>query len=647
MTVITYTKPTELADSTLYEVSVNGTPVPVAHTPVGDFVNFSTDESVDIVITHLPGTIVSSVIGPKSASITKTTNGDELSFTVGNGKYYVNINDPGDIDDTVSSWVPLFIFSNELEDNPLDSDPLDPDIIWLGPGVYSVEEDGTIVSGTGSLPGGVPSSTYYDLRSNKTLYIHGSAVLRGRVRIGEAVEGGGGRTNATITGRGVIDSSVIFGAESGAPLRIQNSSSCTVDGVTLLGSRHWGLVSRKSSGNTINNVKVFSWRKVISEDTGGVPEGMVFVSTHNTNITDVFVRSYGNGIALRTGQPALTFGAPREWVGPCYGLTFDGGLVYSAWGGNGLEIGPDVPQTISNCTFKNMSIYHKTLVSSALLEAISIYAEGGGNVHSIKYEDIWIDWATDRYVGILTGGTGSIWGIRLDDITLAQDPRAAWIEAGHGPGGEVGNVADVVFNNLTGNGGTSIVNESSDVKLILAGLNVPPDAVDFNASVSSTLPLTIGPKTDIFVKGAPLPAGSTHNTGVLEIKNSPELQFDRKTFIKFRIPSGITTVTTANLRLYASNLDGSAPITVFPVTNDEAVHDATIWPGPSNGDGLATVTVDTVNTWYSWNITTYVNTQLANKEKFISLLLFDNTVSDKLITFHSLAGTNPPELSLT
>ena len=78
----------------------------------------------------------------------------------------------GDVDNN------LMIFANPLEVNP--PSPTDPDVIYLGPGLYTQN---------------------YIVPSGKTLYIAGGAVVKGGVIMNNA-------TNAKVIGRGVLDRSL-------------------------------------------------------------------------------------------------------------------------------------------------------------------------------------------------------------------------------------------------------------------------------------------------------------------------------------------------------------------------------------------------------------------------------------------------------
>ena len=132
------------------------------------FVYFDTDGPVDISVTYNAGTVTSASVKPNNLGITPAINGNTMTFSIsGPQKLVFDVN--GNVDND------LMIFANPVEVNP--PSPTDPNVIYLGPGIYNQS---------------------YIVPSGKTLYIAGGAVVRGGVTLANV-------TNAKVIGRGVLD----------------------------------------------------------------------------------------------------------------------------------------------------------------------------------------------------------------------------------------------------------------------------------------------------------------------------------------------------------------------------------------------------------------------------------------------------------
>ena len=156
------------------------------------FVYFDTDGQVEMSVTYNAGTLTSARIRGLNTEITPTINGNTMTFSIsGPMKLSVEVN--GDVNHNI------MIFANPLEVNP--PSPTDPNVIYLGPGLY--QQDYTVPSG-------------------KTLYIAGGAVIKGSVDMSNA-------TNAKVIGRGVIDHPWYVG------IFADYTNQITIDGVIVNG----------------------------------------------------------------------------------------------------------------------------------------------------------------------------------------------------------------------------------------------------------------------------------------------------------------------------------------------------------------------------------------------------------------------------
>lgn len=183
----TYTVQVRESGGTWQTLDVYNTRVSGYQTVDSSLAYFDTDGPVDVSVTYNSGTVTSAAIHPTSAGITPAVNGNTLTFSIsGPTKLSVEVN--GDVNNN------LHLFANPLEVNPPSS--TDPNVIYLGPGVYNQD---------------------YTVPSGKTLYIAGGAVVTGSVSLNNAV-------NAKVLGRGILN------RPSWGALMVNNANGITIDG---------------------------------------------------------------------------------------------------------------------------------------------------------------------------------------------------------------------------------------------------------------------------------------------------------------------------------------------------------------------------------------------------------------------------------
>jgi hypothetical protein len=146
---------------------------------------------VEVSVRKNNGTVHEVRVRPISAGIKVRLAGDIATFTLTEPRK-LSVEFDGD------RLHNLHILASPLEtDRP---DPSDPNVIWFGPGVHQPAD----------------ASDAYHIPSNKTVYIAGGALVRGRLVL-DNVE------NVKILGRGVID-------EPERGIEISRSKGITIDG---------------------------------------------------------------------------------------------------------------------------------------------------------------------------------------------------------------------------------------------------------------------------------------------------------------------------------------------------------------------------------------------------------------------------------
>ncbi|HVI43410.1 MAG TPA: DNRLRE domain-containing protein [Chitinophaga sp.] len=176
-------------------------------------------------------------------------------------------------------------------------------------------------------------------------------------------------------------------------------------------------------------------------------------------------------------------------------------------------------------------------------------------------------------------------------------------------------------------------------------------------AITSTSSLTLSPSQDAYVRDG-ANASTTYGTmdaALLISKLSPAGQLNnaREIYITFNISSAGNQVSGAVLKLYGK-LDGtsetSVPTAVFAVSDTSWKESTVTWNNkPTTGSSIiASQTVtNAAATWYSWDITAYVQQELTAGHQTISLALKSQQAHDQRILLNSKeAGSNTPQLVL-
>jgi hypothetical protein len=267
-TVITYPPVPEEPLSTAYAVAVNGRDVPIYQALLDDyrnsplqmddyysFASFDCDGPVTVVIESAEPLSALS-IRSHDQDIAATLDGNRATFTLAaNGNFLIERNGNGRKD-------LLLLFANPVEVDPPTAD--DPAVVYFGPGYHN--------------PGLI------ELSSNQTLYIHGGAVVIGRV-----VATG---DNIQIRGRGLL------GNAGEAYFRkhlilLQDCSSARVEGIVLRKqSQHWTLVAKQCDDVVVSNVKICG-------SFYGNDDGIDPVNSRNMLIEDCLIRTKDDCLAFK------------------------------------------------------------------------------------------------------------------------------------------------------------------------------------------------------------------------------------------------------------------------------------------------------------------------------------------------------------
>ncbi|WP_442952844.1 discoidin domain-containing protein [Paenibacillus sp. Soil522] len=241
------------------------------------------------------------------------------------------------------------IFANPLEVNP--PSPSDPNVIYLGPGLY--QQDYTVPSG-------------------KTLYVAGGAVIQGSINLNSA-------TNAKVIGRGVLD------RPAGRAISVDNSNQITIDGIIVsnYGSADGGgcAINLGNTSNVlINNFKAFGANKW--------GDGIDTFAATNITINDSFIRSHDDSVAIYNARA----NGGNVWYGDTKNITLTNSILMPDlarpinMGTHGFTWAPGGGQTIENVTFSNLDLW---IYNGG--QRIQFISADGNLIQNVNFNDIRID----------------------------------------------------------------------------------------------------------------------------------------------------------------------------------------------------------------------------------------------------------------
>lgn len=157
---------------------------------------------------------------------------------------------------------------------------------------------------------------------------------------------------------------------------------------------------------------------------------------------------------------------------------------------------------------------------------------------------------------------------------------------------------------------------------------------------------TFNPISDSYIHDA----NPTVNYGTsvdLLVKKGTSTNF-RKAFIKFDLSSiSNNIISSAVVRLYATS-SVAISMNLYQVSDAWTETGITWGNAPAEGAMVATTSILAAPGYYNWDITSYIQSQLAVNDKIISIVVFSASVSSSTINFSSNnALANRPELVIS
>ncbi len=295
---------------------------------------FDFSGKVEVEVLYNKGVINSGRVRPLSYSIHPEIKGNMIRFEL-------------DMPRNVSIEVNGDIFHNlHLFANPIDANipkKKDKNLIYFGPGIHQLAGDTLLIP------------------SNKTIYIAGGAIVRGRLLVSKA-------RNVKILGRGEIHPE-----GRGEGIRIANSKHVLVEGVITTQCPTGG-----SDSVTIRNVKAIS--------SYGWGDGMNVFASNNVLFDGVFCRN--------SDDCTTVYATRMGFTGGCENIRMQNSTLWADVAHPifiGLHGNVDHPDTIENVCYSNIDILDECEKQLDYQGCMAINAGDNNLVRNIRFENIRVE----------------------------------------------------------------------------------------------------------------------------------------------------------------------------------------------------------------------------------------------------------------
>lgn len=295
---------------------------------------------VEISVTKNNGDFRRVQVRPARAGIKPKIKGKTIQFTLKNPEN-LSIEFDGD------RLHNLHLFASSIEQTVPDKNAAD--VIWFGPGVHTPPE---------------ADKGAFRIPSNKTVYIHGSALLQGKILIDHA-------SNVKIFGRGVIDM-----PERG--FEITHSDNVIIDGPVVINPKHYTVYCGQSRELKIHNIKTFS--------AAPWTDGIDMMSCTDVDIRGVFLRTSDDSIAI--------YGHRWDYYGDARNIRVTDSILWADVAhpiNIGIHGNDKKPEVIENLLFKNLDILGHD-EDDRNYQGVMAITDGDDNlVKNVRFEDIRVD----------------------------------------------------------------------------------------------------------------------------------------------------------------------------------------------------------------------------------------------------------------
>lgn len=171
-------------------------------------------------------------------------------------------------------------------------------------------------------------------------------------------------------------------------------------------------------------------------------------------------------------------------------------------------------------------------------------------------------------------------------------------------------------------------------------------------------PSTFTPTADAYVRSGSY-ASTAHGATdasilIAKLNSSGSADNDRQTYVRFDLAGADANISSAVLKLYGKIDDSrssNVPMGVFSVSSTSWSESTITWnnkPATSGAALASTAITDATARYYSWDVSSYVQSELNAGRTQVSFALKSAQITDPRITFNSKeTGSNPPQLEIS
>ncbi|WOO41703.1 DUF7594 domain-containing protein [Rubellicoccus peritrichatus] len=172
-----------------------------------------------------------------------------------------------------------------------------------------------------------------------------------------------------------------------------------------------------------------------------------------------------------------------------------------------------------------------------------------------------------------------------------------------------------------------------------------------HANASTTF--ILNPLEDAYVRDG-AHANTTHGTTDSDelIVKIAATDFNRRGYLRYDLRGVNGTVTDAKFRLKVRAINPGVKNNIRPVTDNTWDEDTLTWNNkPGFGNSLGTKTIPAAGQWIEWDVTSHINSEVANGAYYASFAILPSTQTYNLLArYHSSEASNSadrPELIIT
>jgi len=350
-----------LVRSPYWEITVNGTPMPVLALPVTrgglhSFVSVPFSEGLCVEAVPLDRTAESASLSPLRLNTPHELTDSCIRFFPAEASHYcLQLN--GDFENPLTVSIQPPVKKNIAGDLVFE-----PGIHYID--TITLQSHQTLIIQEGAVVKALPPSSDETPTCEKD--------WAGKKNYRPAIEACGVK-NITVTGGGILDLSGLDWHDR-SPMAFRECENVTVEGITIIGTPLWNLIIDRCKNVHINNVRLYGHR----ENSDGID----IVSSQDILVENCFLRTGDDAICVKAMQPAPVCGGRNILVQNCV-----------IWNDKVrcLGITSETQNDIEQVRFRQCDIVRSFPTWTEEIGSLCVIVCDRGTASHISFEDIFIE----------------------------------------------------------------------------------------------------------------------------------------------------------------------------------------------------------------------------------------------------------------